>query len=101
MTERRRIRPISLELLNRSPFDPGRSNSARTVCPWRIHRANSPNKEERRHTKAVAEQAVGFRKNTSEAYRGRLIVYVRKSAELYRRMEGAWYGIVLGATSAI
>ncbi|MFD7879961.1 hypothetical protein ACFV5G_38800 [Streptomyces sp. NPDC059766] len=40
------------------------------------------------------------RKNTGEAYHGCLIVYVTKSAELYRRMEGAWYGIVLGATSA-
>ncbi|MFI5665095.1 hypothetical protein [Streptomyces sp. NPDC051684] len=37
------------------------------------------------------------RKNTAEAYRGCLIVYVLKSADLYRRMEGAWYGIVLGA----
>ncbi|MBB3080281.1 transcriptional regulator with XRE-family HTH domain [Streptomyces violarus] len=37
------------------------------------------------------------RKNTSEAYRGCLIVYVLKSANLYRRMEGAWYGIVGGA----
>jgi hypothetical protein len=37
------------------------------------------------------------RKNTSEAYRGCLTVYVLKSADLYRRMEGAWYGIVGGA----
>ncbi|MFD3500732.1 hypothetical protein ACFWWT_18510 [Streptomyces sp. NPDC058676] len=41
------------------------------------------------------------RKNTSETYRGCLVVYVTRSAELYRRMEGAWYGIVLGAISAI
>lgn len=40
------------------------------------------------------------RKNTAEAYRGCLVIYVTKSAELYRRMEGAWYGIVLGADSA-
>ncbi|MEW2295085.1 hypothetical protein ABZ719_20650 [Streptomyces sp. NPDC006743] len=38
------------------------------------------------------------RKNTGEAYRGCLMIYVRQSAELYRRMEGAWYGIVGGAT---
>ncbi|WP_149828680.1 hypothetical protein [Streptomyces tailanensis] len=38
------------------------------------------------------------RKNTSEAYRGCLIIYVLKSADLYRRMEGAWYGIVGGAS---
>ena len=40
------------------------------------------------------------RKNTGEAYRGCLVIYVTKSAELYRRVEGAWYGIVLGASRA-
>ncbi|WP_028810867.1 hypothetical protein [Streptomyces flavidovirens] len=40
------------------------------------------------------------RKNTAEAYRGCLIIYVTKSADLYRRMEGAWYGIVCGAGPA-
>ncbi|MGW4446373.1 hypothetical protein [Streptomyces sp. NPDC004682] len=39
------------------------------------------------------------RKNTGDGYRGCLVLYVRQSAELYRRMEGAWYGIV-GAASA-
>ncbi|OII66919.1 hypothetical protein [Streptomyces sp. CC77] len=39
------------------------------------------------------------RKNTDDAYRGCLLVYVTRSAELYRRTEGAWYGIV-GAASA-
>jgi transposase len=34
------------------------------------------------------------RRNTSEAYRGCLVIYVLRSADLYRRMEGAWYGIV-------
>ncbi len=34
------------------------------------------------------------RKNTGESYRGCLAIYVRDSADLYRRMEGAWYGIV-------
>lgn len=38
------------------------------------------------------------RKNTGDAYRGCLAIYVTKSAELYRRVEGAWYGIVLGAS---
>ncbi|MEU6280868.1 hypothetical protein [Streptomyces sp. NPDC047028] len=38
------------------------------------------------------------RKNTLEAYRGCLVIYVSKSADLYRRMEGAWYGIVGDAT---
>ncbi|MEU0085054.1 hypothetical protein [Streptomyces sp. NPDC006274] len=37
------------------------------------------------------------RRNTGDSYRGCLVVYVTKSADLYRRMEGAWYGIVLGA----
>ncbi|MEU8677083.1 hypothetical protein [Streptomyces sp. NPDC048560] len=37
------------------------------------------------------------RKNTTEAYRGCLVIYVTKSADLYRRVEGTWYGIVLGA----
>ncbi|MEU3918445.1 hypothetical protein [Streptomyces sp. NPDC029004] len=40
------------------------------------------------------------RKNTTDAYRGCLVIYVTKSADLYRRMEGAWYGIVLGADPA-
>ncbi|MER8015503.1 hypothetical protein ACIQ7S_22735 [Streptomyces griseoluteus] len=40
------------------------------------------------------------RKNTGDTYRGCLVVYVRQSADLYRRMEGAWYGIV-GAGSAV
>ncbi|MET7540767.1 hypothetical protein [Streptomyces sp. NPDC005507] len=30
-------------------------------------------------------------------YHGCLVIYVRQSAELYRRTEGTWYGIVLGA----
>ncbi|MET9429923.1 MULTISPECIES: hypothetical protein [unclassified Streptomyces] len=40
------------------------------------------------------------RKNTTDAYRGCLVIYVTKSADLYRRMEGAWYGIVGAADSA-
>ncbi|WP_328312401.1 hypothetical protein OG432_20445 [Streptomyces sp. NBC_00442] len=40
------------------------------------------------------------RKNTAQAYRGCLVIYVTKGADLYRRMEGAWYGIVLGADPA-
>ncbi|MFD7339956.1 hypothetical protein ACFV98_28715 [Streptomyces violascens] len=39
------------------------------------------------------------RKNTGEAYRGCLTIYVRDSVDLYRRTEGAWYGIVGGALS--
>jgi transposase len=39
------------------------------------------------------------RKNVGESYRGCLAIKVRQSAELYRRIEGAWYGIVLSAQS--
>ncbi|MET9759766.1 hypothetical protein ABZ016_12005 [Streptomyces sp. NPDC006372] len=38
------------------------------------------------------------RKNVGDSYRGCLAIYVTRSADLYRRMEGAWYGIVGGAT---
>ncbi|MEU6993251.1 hypothetical protein ABZ953_21660 [Streptomyces sp. NPDC046465] len=40
------------------------------------------------------------RKNTADTYHGCLVIYVKQSADLYRRVEGAWYGIVLGADSA-
>lgn len=40
------------------------------------------------------------RKNVGETYRGCLVIKVLKGAELYRRIEGSWYGIVLGADSA-
>ncbi|MGG7573378.1 hypothetical protein [Streptomyces sirii] len=38
------------------------------------------------------------RKNVGEGYHGCLVIRVLQSAELYRRIEGWWYGIVLGAT---
>ena len=40
------------------------------------------------------------RKNTGDSYRGCLVIKVLKGAELYRRIEGSWYGIVGSATSA-
>ncbi|MEV0277687.1 hypothetical protein AB0I22_15095 [Streptomyces sp. NPDC050610] len=40
------------------------------------------------------------RKNVGETYRGCLVVRVRQGADLYRRIEGWWYGIVLGAKPA-
>ncbi|MEU2059848.1 hypothetical protein [Streptomyces sp. NPDC013455] len=40
------------------------------------------------------------RKNTGDDYRGCLVIRVLKGADLYRRIEGSWYGIVLGADSA-
>ncbi len=39
------------------------------------------------------------RKNTGSDYRGCLVLTVRQSSDLYRRIEGWWYGIV-GAASA-
>ncbi|MFF6880148.1 hypothetical protein ACFY9S_33280 [Streptomyces sp. NPDC012474] len=39
------------------------------------------------------------RKNTGDDYRGCLVLTVRQSAELYRRIEGWWYGIVGAATA--
>lgn len=40
------------------------------------------------------------RKNIGEVYRGCLVVRVAQSADLYRRMEGTWYGIVVAASRA-
>ncbi|MGW0884513.1 terminase gpP N-terminus-related DNA-binding protein [Streptomyces sp. NPDC002671] len=40
------------------------------------------------------------RKNTGEMYRGCLGIKVRQGADLYRRIEGAWYGIVGAATAS-
>ncbi|MEU8524672.1 MULTISPECIES: hypothetical protein [Streptomyces] len=41
------------------------------------------------------------RKNVGESYRGCLVVRVRDSADLYRRIEGWWYGIVGAASAAV
>ncbi|MEU7056853.1 hypothetical protein [Streptomyces sp. NPDC046197] len=39
------------------------------------------------------------RKNTGDTYRGCFVIRVLQGAELYRRIEGWWYGIVGAATS--
>ncbi|MFC9116156.1 MULTISPECIES: hypothetical protein [Streptomyces] len=44
--------------------------------------------------------SVTNRKNTGDTYRGCLRVDVRNGADLYRRIEGWWYGIVGAATSS-
>ncbi|MEU1317005.1 helix-turn-helix domain-containing protein [Streptomyces tibetensis] len=41
------------------------------------------------------------RKNTGDSYRGCLVIKVLKGADLYRRIEGSWYGIVESARSPI
>jgi hypothetical protein len=40
------------------------------------------------------------RKNVGGSYRGCLVVKVLKGADLYRRIEGSWYGIVLSVREA-
>ncbi|MEV5511209.1 hypothetical protein [Streptomyces orinoci] len=49
-----------------------------------------------RKTTLKKHNPMTVRKNVGEAYRGCLIVQVLKGADLYRRIEGWWYGIVLG-----
>ncbi|MEV7401706.1 hypothetical protein AB0N93_15095 [Streptomyces sp. NPDC091267] len=44
-------------------------------------------------------QPVTVRKNVGENYRGCLAIHVLQSADLYRRIEGWWYGIVGAALS--
>lgn len=41
------------------------------------------------------------RKNVGDTYRGCLVIKVLQGADLYRRIEGSWYGIVLGATQPV
>ncbi|QGV80214.1 hypothetical protein [Streptomyces ficellus] len=40
------------------------------------------------------------RKNVGDGYRGCLVIKVRQSADLYRRIEGSWYGIVGAASTS-
>ncbi|MFE6197952.1 hypothetical protein [Streptomyces sp. NPDC057838] len=40
------------------------------------------------------------RRNTGDSYRGCLVIKVLKGADLYRRIEGSWYGIVESARKA-
>ena len=40
------------------------------------------------------------RRNTAEGYRGCLVIKVLQGADLYRRIEGWWWGIVWGARGA-
>ncbi|MER6343424.1 hypothetical protein ACWC10_02875 [Streptomyces sp. NPDC001595] len=41
-----------------------------------------------------------IRKNVGDSYRGCLVIKVLKGADLYRRIEGSWYGIVGSAHEA-
>ncbi|MFJ4621408.1 hypothetical protein [Streptomyces sp. NPDC088812] len=40
------------------------------------------------------------RKNTGDSYRGCLVIKVLRGADLYRRIEGSWYGIVVSVREA-
>lgn len=50
-------------------------------------------------TTVKRHQPKTVRANCADGYHGCLVIQVRGSAELYRRVEGWWYGIVYGATS--
>ena len=39
------------------------------------------------------------RRRTADDYHGCLVMQVRGSAEIYRRLEGMWHGIVRGVAS--
>ncbi|WP_086565768.1 hypothetical protein [Streptomyces africanus] len=41
------------------------------------------------------------RKNVGESYRGCLVIRVSQGAELYRRIEGWWHGMVSGITASV
>ncbi|MER7955571.1 hypothetical protein [Streptomyces sp. NPDC096030] len=41
------------------------------------------------------------RRNVGGEYRGCLVIHIRRSADLYRRIEGAWCGIVGAASAAV
>ncbi|WP_432117007.1 terminase gpP N-terminus-related DNA-binding protein [Streptomyces sp. bgisy032] len=42
-----------------------------------------------------------IRKNVGESYRGCLVIRVSQGAELYRRIEGWWHGMVSGITASV
>ncbi|MEU3930495.1 hypothetical protein AB0E85_00305 [Streptomyces sp. NPDC029044] len=71
------------------------ANVARSETFWAALAGVEPSTFQRATLKR--HHAKTSRKNTADAYHGCLIVYVLRSADLYRRMEGAWYGIVGGA----
>jgi hypothetical protein len=78
-----------------------------------IHESADVAAAERHWAAAVGTDAAAFRpatlkrhnprtarRNTVGGHHGRLVIHVRKSAQLYRRTEGAWYGIVGAAGPA-
>ncbi|MER7683872.1 hypothetical protein [Streptomyces sp. NPDC097610] len=78
-----------------------------------IHESGDVEGAERFWTELVGGNAAAFgktslkkhspktnRRNVGQDYRGCLVVRVLQSADLYRRIEGWWYGIVLSAREA-
>ncbi|MET7366109.1 hypothetical protein ABZS61_09800 [Streptomyces sp. NPDC005566] len=59
---------------------------------WAEHAGADPSRFGK--TSVKKHQPTTNRKNISENYRGCLVIHVLQSAELYRRIEGWWYGIV-------
>jgi hypothetical protein len=81
VTARARNAPLSLELLIRTPFDPGRSHSARTVCPWHTHKANTPTSRGCGNGRWLRRQGYSLRQIRDE-------LHVHNKAILQRLVEG-------------
>ncbi|OWA05498.1 hypothetical protein B9W62_22960 [Streptomyces sp. CS113] len=90
MTFDKRYDAISLELVKGEP-PPAEAHWADVVQADRNSYGKTALK--RHNPKTVRE-------NAGDSCRGCLAIKVLKSADLYRRIEGSWYGIVLGADSA-
>ncbi|EMF50794.1 hypothetical protein SBD_7511 [Streptomyces bottropensis ATCC 25435] len=94
--EQKRNHPVSLELLDRLPFDPGTAHSARPRYARGAHQRQVPTGPRAPRTGPTAVP------RSRESARARPVRAASASTSperrLYRRTEGAWYGIVEGAT---
>lgn len=73
------------------PGTPTDFDALRDRAPSRHPNAKDDLRErarEQRHNPKTVRKSVG------ESYRGCLVIKVLKGADLYRRIEGSWYGIV-------
>ncbi|GGQ24498.1 hypothetical protein GCM10010279_35530 [Streptomyces mutabilis] len=75
-----------------------RLQSTTTTSSTDSWRAPRPEMDEANKTTLKKHNSGTVRKNVGDSYRRRLVIKVLRSADLYRRIEGCWYGIVLGAT---
>lgn len=62
---------------------------------WAEHVGGDPSRFDK--TTLKKHNPVTVRKNVGQSYRGCLVVRVLQGADLYRRIEGWWYGIVVAA----